>query len=238
MTSLMQGFAKARQVRIQERIQAVKELNIWRKERSLEFQQQVIDTRMMLATETKNRIALEQVRLATARNDELDRVKEFHQRVLAVRTELEQIKQERKVMAAYDQQLRQQKFAELKVESQEFLATLKSDRLAMAVTLKQELADYVRYIHLAVWGMDFSEVLEASRYESSDADLTITNGFGVGIDEFIQTYIAALAGNPSLVQVVNDRDTVKDLLTTGANTLKVDPSEILNALIKMVDLDN
>jgi len=139
-------------------------------------------------------------------------------------------------VAVRDRHQRQQEFTVLKSQTQEFLESVKSDRLKMAVNLRQELSDYASYIHLSVWGMDFSSVLKESRIES--VVLAYPATVPSGIDEFIQDYVASLAGNPSLVQVVNDRDLVKDLLTAGANSLKVDPSEVLNALIKMVDLDN
>lgn len=53
--------------------------------------------------------------------------------------------------------------------------------------------------------------------------------------EFIQSYVSQLEGNPTLLEVVNDRDTVRDLLAQGANLLHLDPSEILNSLLKMVE---
>jgi hypothetical protein len=236
MTSLMQGFTKARQIRIAERIKAANELDIWRKQRSHEFQQEVIATHAMLAAETKQRLILERDRLTMARLDAAQRQKQVQERVLAVRVELEQNTEERLVMAARDRSQRQQEFALLKSQTQELLETAQRDRLRMAANLRQELADYASYIHLSVWGMDFTDLLEKSRGESPV--VAYPAAIPVGIDEFVQDYIASLVDSPSLVQVVNDRDLVKDLLTAGANTLKVDPSEILNALIKMVDLDN
>jgi hypothetical protein len=236
MTSLMQGFTKARQIRIAERIKAVNELDIWQKQRSHEFQQEIIATHAMLAAETKQRLISEQDRLSRARLDATQRQREVQARILAVKVELEQSKEERLAMAIYDRQQRQQEFAQLKSQTQELLETAKRDRLRMASTLKRELTDYASYIHLSVWGMDFTNLLEESRSESEV--VAYPAPIPAGIDEFIQDYIASLGGNLSLVQVVNDRDLVKDLLTTGANTLKVDPSEVLNALIKMVDLDN
>jgi hypothetical protein len=236
MTSLMQGFTKARQIRIAERIKATNDLNIWQKQRSHEFQQEVIATHAMLVAETKQRVVLEQDRLSTARLDAAQRQREVQERILAVRIELEKSNEERLAIAARDRSQRQQEFALLKSQTQELLETAKSDRLRMAANLKRELTDYASYIHLSVWGMDFTNLLEESRSES--VVVTYPAPIPAGIDEFIQDYVASLVGNPSLVQVVNDRDLVKDLLTTGANTLKVDPSEVLNALIKMVDLDN
>jgi len=238
MTSLMQGFAKARQVRIAERAKATNELNIWRKQRSQQFHQEVIATRAMLAAETKQRLILEQDRLSTAHLEAAQRQREVQERILAVRTELEQSKEERLAMATRDRSQRQQEFAQLRVQTQEFLETAKSDRLIMAANLRKELSDFTSYIHLSVWGVDFTNILEESREEFRSESVITTYPVPAGIDEFIHDYVASLVGNPSLVQVVNDRDLVKDLLTTGANTLKVDPSEVLNALIKMVDLDN
>lgn len=55
------------------------------------------------------------------------------------------------------------------------------------------------------------------------------------IEQFVVDYVAQLSTNSSLLEVVNDRDTVRDLLAQGANTLKVDPSDILNTLLKMAE---
>jgi len=211
MTSLMQGFAKARQLRVHE-------LNIWRVARSLEFQQQVIATRTMLAN-------AEQVRLSVAHSDRIQRLQEVSIRSALVKLELQQNQKTRAANALLDTANR------LKAEQ---------ERLRIAANFKQELLDYVSYIRFSVWGveqpnlLDYDEILEESRSEVP----IVAYPTPKGIEEFIQDYASSLQDSPSLVQVVNDRDRVKDLLTTGANTLKVDPSEILNALIKMVDLDN
>ncbi len=55
------------------------------------------------------------------------------------------------------------------------------------------------------------------------------------IQQFVVDYVAQLSTNSSLLEIVNDRDIVRDLLAQGANTLKVDPSEILNTLLKMAE---
>ena len=55
------------------------------------------------------------------------------------------------------------------------------------------------------------------------------------IEQFVVDYVAQLSTNSSLLAVVNDRDTVRDLLAQGANTLKVDPSDILNTLLQMAE---
>ena len=58
------------------------------------------------------------------------------------------------------------------------------------------------------------------------------------IEQFVVDYVAQLSTNSSLLEVVNDRDTVRDLLAQGANTLKVDPSDILNTLLQMAEGSN
>jgi hypothetical protein len=55
------------------------------------------------------------------------------------------------------------------------------------------------------------------------------------IEQFVIDYVSQLSTNSSLLAVVNDRDTVRDLLAQGANTLKVDPSDILNTLLQMAE---
>ncbi len=52
------------------------------------------------------------------------------------------------------------------------------------------------------------------------------------IEQFVVDYVSQLSTNSSLLEVVNDRDTVRDLLAQGTNTLKVDPSDILNTLLQ------
>ena len=266
----MQGFAKLRQARIQERQQAIQKLHQWQQERSLEFHQEVQNTHAMLNAATQNRLAAEQSRLldaqtsqnqrqqevlarsqavqtqlqhnesqrlATARADAALRLKELRELVLATQTSLAKFRSDRQIMSLADQQQRRQEFQARQAQIQAFLATTQGDRLAMAATQKQQLADYATYIHLSVWGMDYDNLIQESRTEATPeaSDSPIPP---ISIETYITNYVNALAGSPTLTQVVNDRDTVKDLLTIGTTTLKVDPSEILNTLIKMVDLDN
>jgi hypothetical protein len=55
------------------------------------------------------------------------------------------------------------------------------------------------------------------------------------VEQFIHDYVANLSDGKTLLQVISDRDTVRDLLAQGANQLKVDPSDILNALLQMAE---
>ncbi|AFY72378.1 hypothetical protein Syn7502_00210 [Synechococcus sp. PCC 7502] len=273
MTSLMQGFAQARQSRLQQRNQAIDALNTWRKQRSQEFQQEVNATHALLDQVTSQRITWEQNRLATARSEQAQRLQAVADRASAIYIELQQLQTsrlknadlasrqrlqevndraleikntlakltaDRLATALFDRTQRLQALQTLKNNTAEFLQLVQSDRLAIAAKLKQELSDYVTYIHLSVWGVDYSNLIAESRSESNESfkSTVIAAPITISIDQFIENYVAGLEGHPTLTQVVNDRNIVKDLLTTGANTLGVDPSEILNTLIKLVDLDN
>lgn len=77
------------------------------------------------------------------------------------------------------------------------------------------------------------EVKEAPKETSKEAPKT--SGTSGKIEQFVVDYVAQLSTNSSLLEVVNDRDTVRDLLAQGANTLKVDPSDILNTLLQMAE---
>lgn len=263
----MQGFTKLRQARIQERQQAKQDFNNWRMQRSLEFQQEVKNTHAMLDAATQNRLASEQARrdteaieqaqrrqeviarhqsvqtelqhneaqrLATARHEAALRLKALKERIAATHVQLAKFSSDRLIMSIADQQKRLKEFQALKTQTQAFLKATKSDRLQMSAQQQQQLADYVTYIHLSVWGMDYDTIIQESRTEET----IYTSTPSLTIEDFINNYITQLPDCPTLTQVVNDRTAVKELLTTGTATLKVDPSEILNTLIKMVDLDN
>lgn len=55
------------------------------------------------------------------------------------------------------------------------------------------------------------------------------------VEQFIHNYVANISAESSLLQVIRDRDTVRNLLAQGANQLQVDPSDILNALLQMAE---
>ncbi|MDX1977114.1 MAG: hypothetical protein SFT94_05515 [Pseudanabaenaceae cyanobacterium bins.68] len=55
------------------------------------------------------------------------------------------------------------------------------------------------------------------------------------VEKFIISYVSQLDQPMPLAQLVSDRELVKGLLASGANTLKVEPSEVLNVLLKMVE---
>ena len=81
-----------------------------------------------------------------------------------------------------------------------------------------------------------TKVTETPAPETKAKETTKETSKNTGkIEQFVADYVSQLSTNSSLLEVVNDRDTVRDLLAQGANTLKVDPSDILNTLLQMAE---
>ncbi|PZU97051.1 MAG: hypothetical protein DCE90_07905 [Pseudanabaena sp.] len=82
-----------------------------------------------------------------------------------------------------------------------------------------------------VKAVEASKAVEVKEKETPKEAVKTSNK----IEQFVVDYVSQLSTNSSLLEVVNDRDTVRDLLAQGANTLKVDPSDILNTLLQMAE---
>jgi hypothetical protein len=54
------------------------------------------------------------------------------------------------------------------------------------------------------------------------------------VERFILSFVSKLENPMPLVQLVGDREVVKSLLSEGSSSLNIDPSEVLNVLLKMV----
>jgi len=235
MTSLMQNFAKARQIRIEERATAIAALQSWQQvQRQAQItRQQEVQAR---ATAVKSELAEnEQERLVTASLATKQRLHEVQDRVVLMRSQLQEFTQTRFDTAKTDRAIRLQELTTRVNEVRSLLEKINSDRLVMSAILWQELSDYTNYIHNYVYGIEAkSEAIAEISLEVSE--VPPLNPINNPTSQFIQTYVSNLGA--TLGQVVNDRDQVRDLLATGANALKIDPSEILNTLLKMVDLEN
>jgi len=244
MTSLMQNFAKARQIRIEERSTAIAALQSWQQvQRQAQItRQQEVQAR---ATAVKSELAEnEQERLVTASLATKQRLHEVQDRVVLMRSQLQEFTQTRFDTAKTDRAIRLQELTTRVNEVRSLLEKINGDRLVMSAILWQELSDYTNYIHNYVYGIEAKpEAIAEINLEVSIAEISLEvsevpplNPISNPTSQFIQTYVSNLGA--TLGQVVNDRDQVRDLLATGANALKIDPSEILNTLLKMVDLEN
>jgi len=235
MTSLMQNFAKARQIRIEERATAIAALQSWQQvQRQAQItRQQEVRAR---ANAVKSELAgNEQERLVTASLATKQRLHEVQDRVVLMRSQLQEFTQTRFDTAKTDRAIRLQELTTRVNEVRSLLEKINGDRLVMSAILWQELSDYTNYIHNYVYGIEAKpEAIAEINLEVSE--VLPLNPINNPTSQFIQTYVSNLGA--TLGQVVNDRDQVRDLLATGANALKIDPSEILNTLLKMVDLEN
>ncbi len=221
MTSLMQNFAKAKQNRIAE-------LQSWQQAQSQAktVRRQEVETR---STTVRSQLAEnQQQRLAQAAVDRNARIQQDQNRL---------------AIATVDRAIRLQDLANRANDMRSLLAKIHSDRLVISAMLPQERSDYTKYTDNYVWSIE-AETMDLINQPM--VEISLDSAIATPINqvrtspttEFIQEYVSKLEGNPTLVQVVNDRDRVRELLSTGANSLKVDPSEILNTLLKLVDLEN
>jgi predicted O-linked N-acetylglucosamine transferase (SPINDLY family) len=221
MTSLMQNFAKAKQNRIAE-------LQAWQQAQSQAktVRRQEVETR---AITVRSQLAEnQQQRLAQAAVDRNTRIQQDQNRL---------------AIATVDRAIRLQDLANRANDMRSLLAKIHSDRLVMSAIPPQEPSDYTKYTDNYVWSIE-AETMDLINQPM--VVISLDSAIATPINqvrtspttEFIQAYVSKLEGNPTLVQVVNDRDRVRELLSTGANSLKIDPSEILNTLLKLVDLEN
>lgn len=191
-------------------------------------------TQMQLEDLTTNR-------LENATIDAQQRAQEFRDRAANVKASLEQVEANR-IAEAETQALKLKNFrAELR-------DSIWSGSRSVAVgnppaNPKQELAPKSTTVSS---GSNAKQKKKPTKVESAAAlapEPASTKSFEVKepakssgkIEQFVIDYVSQLSTNSSLLAVVNDRDTVRDLLAQGANTLKVDPSDILNTLLQMAE---
>lgn len=179
-------------------------------------------------------------RLTAAAQDQGDRRDEANQRRQAVAAEMLQIAQERSEASVKDAHHRQNQHHALEMSVELLLNQLQAERQAMGNELRQDLREFRQQLHESVWGNNsdlvvvevISPVATAPKPAKSPAPV-ITAAV---IDDFVINYVASLPHSPSLGDVMNDREQARELLAQGANKLGVDPSEILNALLRLAEL--
>jgi len=133
--------------------------------------------------------------------------------------------------------LRQQQQSALADNTKQLLAKLKSDRLSQATSLRHSLSTFRRQLAEQVGTITQAptpspKALAPAKPKAPEpqkpVSIPVTNP-----EQFIAQYLAKLPNQPSLAQVISDRDLVRDILAQGATQLKVDPSEILSTLLRM-----
>lgn len=283
MTSLMQEFAEARKIRLQERAdflvdcqlasearqeevqsrsnlvsQYLLDLNITRTEQAIEDNAQraqdvrtrTFKTRSQLKHLHKTRMRsskadrlqrelFEADRLASAQEDRVQRQQLVQERAALTQMQLEDYTKTRLVQAqaqtiklkAFRSQLKDSVWGGSSYQAVSYQAL---SELPVTISPKQsskrspEVSVAVRAKELAIAKpVELKEMPKEIIRESPKASGKI--------EQFVTDYVAQLSTNSSLLEVVNDRDTVRDLLAQGANTLKVDPSDILNTLLQMAE---
>jgi len=336
MASLMQEFAEARQIRLQDRANFLAEQQLAREQRSRDFQAQAETTATYLAHAEQTRLAWEQGRQAIAENalesrreeiqdraaqvseylktlnvtrteqaaaDNEQRAQEVRTRTFKMRSQLkhihkariragqaslvqrQQLVQDRAALtkmhledlaktrlahATVDAQQRAQEFSDRVANVKASLEQIESSRLTESETQALKLKAFRSQLTNSVWSgsravaitppvapkqdalknpPDVSSSKPTKKNTKSESVITSAPEPAIAkpievketpkptgkIEQFVVDYVAQLSTNSSLLEVVNDRDTVRDLLAQGANTLKVDPSDILNTLLQMAE---
>jgi len=179
---------------------------------------------------------LHQHRLTASSANQQSRLEERHTRRHSLQQQLRQVRLHRLHSSDLAKSLRQQQQSALSTTTRQLLSKLQSDRLRQTSTLRQSLTDFRR--HLAQQVGAVSQVRPMARPKAlAPAKPVPPEPVPIGTPEqFIRQYLSQLPHQPSLEQVVGDRDRVRDILAQGANQLKVDPSDILSTLLRMASM--
>ena len=195
-------------------------------------------------------------RLVTAEAESILRQQQVQERVAFTQMQLEDFTKTRLANATFATQQRLEIESNRRVDAQAFCSNLRdsvwgtsspsvavsqapdeifaksSPDISKKSTLKTKIAAQTQepLVIKPVEAKPLVEVKQTVKEISKEVPKT----FGK-IEQFVVDYVAQLSTNSSLLEVVNDRDTVRDLLAQGANTLKVDPSDILNTLLQMAE---
>jgi len=228
-------------------------------------QQFEADRLVTAEADREQRQQFEADRLATAEADCEQRQQQVQERAAFTQTQLEDLTRTRLANATFAAQQRLEVESSRRAEAQEqalklsvFRSNLRdsvwgtSSSLVVAsqapatisvnsspdiskkssTTLKTKVAAQIKEpaIIKSVEAKPLVEVKQTVKESAKEASKTSGK-----IEQFVFDYVSQLSTNSSLLEVVNDRDTVRDLLAQGANTLKVDPSDILNTLLQMAE---
>ncbi len=192
-------------------------------------------------------------RLSAAAQDGADRRQEARARSQAVAAEMIQIAQERSEAAAKDSHHRQHQHQALEMTVELLLDQLQTERQIMGDELRQELRQFRHQLYETVWGNSTEPIVVTATPPEPSKPKPIKKKEAVAespkpakppapvvtaamIDDFVISYVATLPNHPSLSDVMNDREQARELLAQGANKLEVDPSEVLNALLRLAEL--
>jgi hypothetical protein len=190
--------------------------------------------------------ALRQARLFQAEVNTQARLAELIVRVANVRLQMALIHQNRIVTENRDRQAR---------------IEFRQENINDTAQLMQQIRNEIYELRLYVWGDCASATFEAPTkpnliqvsdvnpnpevlteliLDPIEVEIAFTNlvnpDLNSGeIEKFIVSYVSQLENPVPLSQLVSDRDAVKSLLAQGSSELKIDPSEVLNVLLKMVE---
>lgn len=201
-----------------------------RDQRQLLVQERAALTQMQLEDITKNR-------LAEASVDAQQRAEEFSDRVANVKASLEQTTANRLALA-------ETQSLELKAFRTQLSDSVWSGAVSTSTASpRQDVAQKTPEVSARSSSKPIKknakseivvETVISKPIETKETPKDVSKASGK-IEQFVVDYVSQLSTNSSLLEVVNDRDTVRDLLAQGANTLKVDPSDILNTLLQMAE---
>ncbi len=184
----------------------------------------------------------DQNRVATAKAEQEQRLQNVQARTKDVQEQLQNLKVERILMAEdlnqqlneYREHISQAVWGDHEVEeiiAKPLTVSKPASKITPTVTESSTAPTIIKPVPVVVPETKPVVLVQPELPKKSEFLLEPTNH----IEEFIQNYVSQLEGNPTLLQIINDRDTVRDLLAQGANSLKVDPSDILNALLHMAN---
>ncbi len=245
---------KSRSNQVSEYLQ---ELNVTRAERAVEDNayrtQEVITRTFEVRSQLKN---IHEARISAAEIDLEQRQQLVQERAALTEMQLEDMTKARLASAVVAAQQRAQEFSDRAANVKDSLEQLEVNRLAAATDQALNLKAFRAQLKESVWGnADASSQVISGEVISGESmaispvstetisEPAIAKSFVAKespklpskIEQFVMDYVAQLSTNSSLLQVVNDREIVRDLLAQGANTLKVDPSDILNTLLQMAE---
>lgn len=235
----------------------VQNIRITRSEQTAEDNAQRLNQVKNRAFETQMQLKdFNENRIQVGESDRVQRQQQVIERAAYTEMQLEDLNKNRLDAAANDAKQRAQEFSDRASNVRASLEQIEANRLAQAKAQAQKLRDYRAKLSDSVWANSRSADSTATTVDNLEPQPIeiISNNFNNGespinslpeeglkptdkIEKFVNEYVAQLSTNSSLIQVVNDRDIVRDLLAQGANTLKVDPSDILNTLLQMAEVN-
>ncbi len=153
-------------------------------------------------------------------------------RLQNLRSQLRQVRLHRRHISDLSKSQRQQQYHALATSIQQLLRQIRGDRHRRAVLLRQHLNAFRQQLARQVGVVHIRQSIAPKALAPAKPAPPVSSP-----EQFIRQYISQLPHRPTLGQVVNDRDLVRDILAQGANQLKVDPSDILSTLLRMASTE-